>query len=244
MLVKVKIRSEQKYVKVHSDVKLCDFLDEAFIKFGIMASSRPEAKLYDESGTEVDADGFEEILLPNTSNELTHVPPVSSEESSIEISSIESDDTILLSDDSPTRKRRAEDEAGIMVKKVLQTKPGGDGVIREYNKTKSLSDSSRRKMVNILTADMTEKHSSSPPKNVRELYAQGIIALFPYLRDPYAKLGYEHYYDPQSGQEYLSWKIKNIQRNSAPSETRRCVPPAIVVAHLRREKLHPAQKFS
>ncbi|KAK2872936.1 hypothetical protein Q8A67_022833 [Cirrhinus molitorella] len=158
MLVKVKIRSEQKYVKVHSDVKLCDFLDEAFVKFGIMASSRPEAKLYDESGTEVDADGFEEILLPNTSNELTHVPPVSSEESSIEISSIESDDTILLSDDSPTRKRRAEDEAGIMVKKVLQTKPGGDGVIREYNKTKSLSDSSRRKMVNILTADMTEKH--------------------------------------------------------------------------------------
>lgn len=35
-------------------------------------------------------------------------------ESSIEISSNESDDTILLSDDSPTRKRRAEDEAGIV----------------------------------------------------------------------------------------------------------------------------------
>ncbi|KAL0148389.1 hypothetical protein M9458_056289, partial [Cirrhinus mrigala] len=111
-----------------------------------------------------------------------------------------------------------------MVKKILQTKPGGDGIIREYNKTKSSSDSNRRKMVNILTADVTEKHSSSPPEQVRELYAQGIIALFPYLRDPYAKLGYEHYYDPQSGQGYLSWKIKNIQRNSAPSETRRCVP--------------------
>ncbi|XP_039599342.1 uncharacterized protein LOC120522481 isoform X2 [Polypterus senegalus] len=236
MLVKVKFRSEQKYVKVsHSDLKLSDFLDEAFVKFGISVSNRPEARLYDESGTEIDEDVFEDILkqpnlgvfqilLPDSSNELTHVPPVPSEESSAEISSNESDDTILLSDDSPTRKRRAEDEAGIMVKKILQTKPGGDGIIREYNKTKCLSDSNRRKMVNILTADMTEKHSSSPPKQVRELYAQGIIAMFPYLRDPYAKLGYEHYYDPQSGQGYLSWKIKNIQRNSAPLETRRCVP--------------------
>lgn len=28
----------------------------------------------------------------------------------------------------------------------------------------------------------------------------------------------EHYYDPQSGRGYLTWKIKNIQRNSASSE--------------------------
>ncbi|XP_057184180.1 uncharacterized protein LOC130550703 [Triplophysa rosa] len=154
---------------------------------------------------------------------MTQAPSVSSGESSVEIVSCESDDTVLLSDDSLTRKRRAEDEAGILVQKILQSKPGGDAIMREYHKTKSLSDSTRRKMINILTADMTEKHSTSPPKRIREMYAQGIIALFPYLRDPYAKHGYEHYYDPQSGQGYLSWKIKNIQRNRAPSETRRCV---------------------
>ncbi len=45
-----------------------------------------------------------------------------------------------------------------IVQKVLQTKPGGDAIIREYNKTKSLTDSTRRKMIKILTADMTEKH--------------------------------------------------------------------------------------
>ncbi len=28
----------------------------------------------------------------------------------------------------------------------------------------------------------------------------------------------EHYYDPQSGQGYFTWRIKNIQRNSASSE--------------------------
>lgn len=37
-----------------------------------------------------------------------------SSESSAEIASCESDDTVLLSNDSPTRKRRAEDEAGIV----------------------------------------------------------------------------------------------------------------------------------
>ncbi|KAI2666648.1 Peptide deformylase [Labeo rohita] len=178
----VKFRSKQKYVK------LSDFLDEAFVKSGISVSSRPEARLYDESGTEIDEDVCEDILKqPNL--ELTHVPPVPSEESSIEISSNESDDTILLSDDSLTRKRRAEDEAGI-VNGQKKKSCSGDGIIREYNKTKCLSDSNRRKMVNIFTADMTEKHSSSPPKQVRELYAQLIIALFPYLRDPYSTLGY------------------------------------------------------
>ncbi len=28
----------------------------------------------------------------------------------------------------------------------------------------------------------------------------------------------EHYYDPQSGQGYMTWRIKNIQRNSTLSE--------------------------
>lgn len=32
------------------------------MKFGITASSRPEARLYDESGTEVDEDVFEDVL--------------------------------------------------------------------------------------------------------------------------------------------------------------------------------------
>lgn len=34
----------------------------AFVKFGIPASSQAEAKLFDESGTEVDEDVFGEVL--------------------------------------------------------------------------------------------------------------------------------------------------------------------------------------
>ncbi|CAB1346767.1 unnamed protein product, partial [Coregonus sp. 'balchen'] len=71
----------------------------------------------------------------------------------LEISSTESDDTVILSDDgSPSRKRqRAEDEA-------KHKKFGGDLVIKENSRTKGLTHGTRRKMINILTAEMTETH--------------------------------------------------------------------------------------
>ncbi|GAA6085114.1 uncharacterized protein LOC121559763 [Tachysurus ichikawai] len=47
------------------------------------------------------------------------------------------------------------------------------------------------------------------------MYAQGIVALFPYLEDPYSQHGSEHYYDPESGSGYLAWRLKTIQRKTA-----------------------------
>ncbi|KAM4529476.1 uncharacterized protein V3H82_007712 isoform 3-T3 [Fundulus diaphanus] len=70
-------------------------------------------------------------------------------------------------------------------------------------------------MVNMLAADMTEKNGTSPPRQVKEMYARGIVSLFPYLSDPFSKNGYEHYYDGESGTGYLAWRIKTIQRSTA-----------------------------
>lgn len=98
---------------------------------------------------------------------------------------------------------------------ILVQKPGGDRIINEYNRTKSLGDETRRKMVNILAADMTEKNGTSPPRQEKEKYARGIVALFPYLSDPFSKNGYEHYYDGESGTGYLAWRVKTIQRGLA-----------------------------
>ncbi|XP_061922957.1 uncharacterized protein LOC133662807 isoform X3 [Entelurus aequoreus] len=39
--------------------------------------------------------------------------------------------------------------------------------------------------------------------------------LFPNLRDPFSKNGYEHFYDSNSSTGYLAWRIKTIQRCSA-----------------------------
>lgn len=45
-----------------------------------------------------------------------------------------------------------------LVESILTKKPGGERIINEYNRAKSLVDESRRKMVNILAADLTEKN--------------------------------------------------------------------------------------
>uniref|UniRef100_A0A3B3YN91 Uncharacterized protein n=1 Tax=Poecilia mexicana TaxID=48701 RepID=A0A3B3YN91_9TELE len=73
---------------------------------------------------------------------------------------------------------------------ALHQKPGGEDVLKEYNKTKSLSDPTRRKLVNILVADMIESHGRVPPVNVRITYALGIVTLFPNLKDNCSPTGY------------------------------------------------------
>ncbi|XP_056287855.1 uncharacterized protein LOC130204894 isoform X1 [Pseudoliparis swirei] len=108
-----------------------------------------------------------------------------------------------------------------MVRDVLQSKPGGEKVLHEYDETKTLTDGTRRHMINLLVADMIEVHGRIPPTYVRTKYALGITTLFPYLRDPYSKNGYEHFYDADSGSGYLAWRIKTVQRNTA-FLSRRC----------------------
>lgn len=45
-----------------------------------------------------------------------------------------------------------------MVEDVLKNKPGGERIINEYARTKSLTDSRRHDMVKILVAHMTSEH--------------------------------------------------------------------------------------
>ncbi|KAK6294142.1 hypothetical protein J4Q44_G00349720 [Coregonus suidteri] len=134
-----------------------------------------------------------------------------------------SDDTIILNftvcDDveevaagegsQPKRPCHINYEAKALIEKILTSKPGGERIMQEYGKTKSLTDATRRQMINILAAEMTETHG------VRVMYAQGIVALFPYLEDPYSQHGYDHCYDPESGSGYLAWRLKTIQRKTA-----------------------------
>ncbi|XP_063070449.1 uncharacterized protein LOC134461449 [Engraulis encrasicolus] len=101
-----------------------------------------------------------------------------------------------------------------LVKKVLLDKPGGAAVLKEYEDTGSICDSSRRQMVNILAAHMTETEGRVPQRLTREKYALGIITLFPSLKDPLSRKGYEHFYDAQSGSGFLAWRLKTIQRKT------------------------------
>ncbi|XP_078793026.1 uncharacterized protein LOC144981306 [Oryzias latipes] len=245
MLIKTKINNDQKYVKI-SEPSLEEFLNSAFLKFSIPPVSEG-VRVYDESGTEVDAEVFAEVAqLPNAgvftiqfnSGSLVPILTASTQDLTssqqnvsscssnntvvLELSVCDSDDTIILDEDCfPSRKRqKTNEDAKQVVELALTKKPGGDQIVREYSRTKSLTDSSRRQMINILAADMTEIHGMAPPRHVREMYARGIVQMFPYLMDPFSKNGYEHFYDPESGTGYLAWRLKTIQRNSS-SQSRR-----------------------
>ncbi|XP_052421432.1 uncharacterized protein LOC127964927 isoform X1 [Carassius gibelio] len=226
MLVKVKLGDAQKFVKI-TELSLEEFLSAAFLKFGVPAV--PEnVKVFDESGTEVDGDVFEDIVRDPSVGVLTikhgadldsASPQASHEQSNRSrtpsVDSSDSQDTVIIEETSSSKRMRLDEEAKKLVETILVQKSGGECIITEYNRTKSLGDETRRKMVNILAAHMTEKNGTSPTRQVKEKYARGIVALFPYLSDPFSKNGYEHYYDGESGTGYLAWRIKTIQRGLA-----------------------------
>ncbi|XP_045916886.1 uncharacterized protein LOC123977887 [Micropterus dolomieu] len=82
-------------------------------------------------------------------------------------------------------------------------------------------------MVNILVGHMVDKHGHLPTKAIREEYALGIVMLFPSLKDPYAKKGYEHFYDAASSTGYISWRLKTVQRRIRRGSV---LPPSSSVA--------------
>ncbi|XP_041828521.1 uncharacterized protein LOC121643521 [Melanotaenia boesemani] len=243
MLVKVRFGEIQKYVKVaqtnegYEDFNT--FLQKVIQKLDLPLET--ELHLTDESGTDVDADVFEELLRAGnltvrvTSERSTVLlqpdPSKTSVESSTSVSSFpsafgdsfssdSSDATVIFEKNGGRRTHSEWESAKETVRNALQAKPGGQVIFDEYEKTKKLKDSTRRKLVNLLVADMVEIHGRIPPVSVRRKYALGIISLFPSLRDPYSDNGYEHFYDPQSGSGYLAWRLKTVQRNSAAQSRR------------------------
>ncbi|XP_058626032.1 uncharacterized protein LOC131536881 [Onychostoma macrolepis] len=228
MLLRVQFGEEQKYIKL-SELTFDAFLKEVCLKFNIPESRQPDIKVYDQSDTEVDTEVFEEIVKesPGTFRIMLGNGGLGASQSSS--CSGTSDDTVILNfmmcdpveevaaaeGSQPKRPCHINYEAKVLIEKILTSKPGGERIMQEYGKTKSLTDATRRQMINILAAEMTETHGTSPPKSVRVMYAQGIVALFPYLEDPYSQHGYEHYYDPESGSGYLAWRLKTIQRKTA-----------------------------
>ncbi|KAJ8014493.1 hypothetical protein DPEC_G00040800 [Dallia pectoralis] len=145
--------------------------NSAFMKFSIPPVSEV-IRVYDETGTEVDADVFAEVAqMPNAgvfTIQFDHCslgiassasPPVQTNSLALS-SSTSSDDTIILHKDcGPSRKRqKANQDARQGVESALTKKPGVDRITKEFNRTKGLTDSSRRQMVNILAADMTETY--------------------------------------------------------------------------------------
>ncbi|XP_005464402.1 uncharacterized protein LOC100708577 [Oreochromis niloticus] len=224
--VRVKYREQQKYICFEGQLTYTSFLECVAKKFNI---PNLDFKVLDDSKTEVDEDVFDFLMKKQNLGVLEICQaqgpnPDDSSSTSFTSSSgeieVDSDDTILLQH-SPTTRRRADDTSlARMVEDVLKNKPGGERIINEYARTKSLTDSRRRDMVKILVAQMTSEHGTSPSRRVKENYAKGIITLFPYLADPRSRLGYEHFYNAEDGSGYLAWRLKFIQKEASNGQNK------------------------
>ncbi|XP_055011958.1 uncharacterized protein LOC129409554 [Boleophthalmus pectinirostris] len=195
MLFKVQYQGKKKYIKMNG-ISFPSFLKEAKEKFGIL--SETSVYLLDETGTEVDEEVFSDIIEENPNMAWTIVGEHSVTESparsfctdtaSVTSQSSESGESFA----SPERLRLDENtlEAKELVKDILESKAGGEKILKEYQQTREIKDQVRRKLVNILVTNMVEKHGNVPPMDIRTKYAMGIVALFPSLKDPYSQKGY------------------------------------------------------
>ncbi|XP_037312876.2 uncharacterized protein LOC119200255 isoform X2 [Pungitius pungitius] len=223
--VRVKYRDRQKYICYEGPPTFKTFLDCVVKKFDIPTG---DIKVYDETNTEVDEDVFEfllkkqdlgvlKICLPqdrNLDDSLSSTSCCSFASFSGD-NDMDSDDTIILQHSPATSKRDDGSRLAQMVEEILKNKPGGERVLNEYARTKSVTDGRRRDMVKILVAHMTSEHGTSPSRRIKEDYARGITALFPNLADPRSKFGYEHYYNAEDGSGYLAWRLKFVQKEAS-----------------------------
>ncbi|XP_049930796.1 uncharacterized protein LOC126408987 [Epinephelus moara] len=248
MLVQVKYSQQQKYVKLDEVEGQFDFLH-----FHVKVLERfclpPDAQVIykDATGTEVDAEIFSDlvgqgnaVLTVFSNDEFDSSLSSSSEMSDSSFSSSAS--TVIL-DEVPSKRQRIEDTRAVSAKQlievVLRGKSGGEKVLQEYQTTETLTDATRRQMVNILVAHMIDNHGHLATKAIREEYALGIVMLFPSLKDPYSKKGYVDQdfallFDDETSVRLLQkWNvffkpnvIKEAKRLTSTPELRRLVQSA------------------
>ncbi|MEQ2277031.1 hypothetical protein XENORESO_018326 [Xenotaenia resolanae] len=228
MIIKVQYQNSKKYIKLQ-DADFEEFISEVRKKFSIPVD---KMTVEDDSGTEVDEAVFSQLctmegicFVINDSCDKDSAPSHSSAPSTPQSSLSGSFHSVSMSSSDsetsrPPKRLKVDDEAfqrssaKDLIKQILQTKPGGTTVLEEYEETGMLCDSRRRQMVNILAAHMVETEGRIPQRITKEKYALGIVTLFPSLKDPLSRKGYEHFYDSQSGSGFLAWRLKTIQRKT------------------------------
>ncbi|XP_072562826.1 uncharacterized protein [Paramormyrops kingsleyae] len=236
MLLKVQYQHHKKYIKLTGS-SYDSVIKDVKQKFDI--STDHKVFLADETGTEVDEDVFADIIeqKPDTlwmvidAVAVTDSPahtsyPSSNETDAPSLHSVASSSDTQPSDSDgpffPPKRTRSDDhlqEAKELVKSVLEKKPAGEKILQEYKTTGKITDSTRRILVNALVGDMIDKYGSIPPKEIRVKYAVGIVTLFPSLKDPFSRKGYEHFYDAEGNSGYIAWRLKTVQRNNRCSRT-------------------------
>ncbi|CAL8282536.1 unnamed protein product [Gadus morhua 'NCC'] len=234
MLLKVKYQGTKKYIRLQSGFTYLEFINEVKSKFGLPDAT--DLQIFDETDTAVDEDILLELIESNPDLCLTVCDSFSVEDHSSPSSLTDTMSPSSSDNDLSSRRERGipidrnvsnfevmnrstteasgSEAAKEMVENALLRKPGGEDVLEEYKSENTLTHSTRRHLVNILTSHMTEMHGRIVPRQQKEKYALGIITLFPSLKDPFSPKGYEHFYDGVKNTGFLSWRLRTMSRKN------------------------------
>ncbi|CAM4577146.1 unnamed protein product [Leuciscus chuanchicus] len=113
------------------------------------------------------------------------------------------DNKLRLSEPLSPEDRAARDKLWPLVKKARE-----EGKKATFRNSFALIDGKH-----IFYADVVRV----PHRLTKQNYGLGIITLFPSLRDPQGRTGYEYFYDGQKNTGFLSWRLKTVQRGTKPS---------------------------
>ncbi|CAJ1048213.1 uncharacterized protein LOC115584563 isoform X3, partial [Xyrichtys novacula] len=228
--IRVKYGDRQKYICYEGQLTFKCFMECVAKKFDIPTL---DVKVYDDSKTEIDEKGFEFLLRsqdlgvleicmpekPNPDDSMSSSASCSYESFSGDNEG-DSDSTIILQPSPTQRFMSPHHQLLTKIENILSTKPGGERILNEYARAKSLTDSRRRDLVKILVAHMTSEHGYDESFEDKQEYARGITALFPYLADPRGRFGYEHFYNAGDGSGYLAQRLKSLQKEASEGQKR------------------------
>ncbi|XP_056591517.1 uncharacterized protein LOC130410713 [Triplophysa dalaica] len=133
----------------------------------------------DDTGVEVDGDVFTDLLEERSHDILWRVVDRDSECAVLDSSCSSQTETLSVSSET-------DDSAGPSSKR-----PCFSGVFEAKQRDhRKLTDSTRRHLVNIVVAHITDIQNHVPSKESKTRCALGIVTLFPSLKDPYSRTGY------------------------------------------------------
>ncbi|CAL8292674.1 unnamed protein product [Arctogadus glacialis] len=165
MLVQVECKGVLKWVRIPMKDDRYDYFQ--FIQEGVdvdadifdelVRSAAVSFKVFTEDSAE------KEVSEASFCSEEGSFSPIESVRSFSSVESVSSGSTVITECTKARRRQLVEGPpdskaAKDMVYVALHQKTGGEDIFKEYNATKGLSDQTRRKLVNILVADMVESH--------------------------------------------------------------------------------------
>ncbi|XP_044583026.1 uncharacterized protein LOC123264049 [Cotesia glomerata] len=102
---------------------------------------------------------------------------------------------------------------------TLEAKTGSLEILKALRSSKIFEDVYRKALVKIVTSELVDYHQSHyPPQSAKVALAKALITEFPRLKNEYSKDGWEHFYDQNSKNGFIEYRLSTMRTKLSPSK--------------------------